>query len=401
MIRRRELLLGAVGLAGGACVAATPARPLRVGVVGAGIVGASIAYHLALAGARVSVFEARGPALGATRNSFAWLNAFVPDAHYRDLRLASLAAYHALDSPLKLGIIWGGYLAWSHDEAGADDIEESVRELADSLFPVRRVAAPDIALIDPALRAGSVARGLYSAIDGHADPVWVARRFLDGAEALGAQSRYPCRVHAIRMRGGRLAGVATDAGPVALERLVVAGGVEAPALLAGAGYRLPLRHSPGLLAHSVPGVPATRLVHDAPGGTGFKQMADGHFVAFDAAEPPDIAAHAVIRREQTGFPDESLRALHGERILRKLSELMPAAQGLPLGRVTLGFRPMPLDEHPVAGAVPGASGVYVAVTHSGVTLAPILGQIVAREVLEGVLDPRLAPYRPERFLRAG
>ena len=60
---------------------------MRVGVVGAGIVGASIAYHLAEAGAQVSIFERTGVAAGATRNSFAWVNAFVDDLHYRDLRL--------------------------------------------------------------------------------------------------------------------------------------------------------------------------------------------------------------------------------------------------------------------------------------------------------------------------
>ena len=88
-------------------------RPLRVGVVGAGIVGASIAYHLSRAGARVTVFEKAQPGSGATQNSFAWLNAFVADPHYRALRLQSLMAYHDLDARLKLGILWGGYTSWA------------------------------------------------------------------------------------------------------------------------------------------------------------------------------------------------------------------------------------------------------------------------------------------------
>jgi glycine/D-amino acid oxidase-like deaminating enzyme len=61
-----------------------------VGVVGGGIVGASIALHLARAGARVTLFEKIAPARGATQNSFAWVNAFVDDPHYRTLRIQSL-----------------------------------------------------------------------------------------------------------------------------------------------------------------------------------------------------------------------------------------------------------------------------------------------------------------------
>src|SRR5262249_53598210 len=118
LIRRRQVILGAIGLAlgGDAGRALAGSIRLHVGVVGAGIVGASIAFHLARAGARVSVFDAAGPAQGATRNSFAWLNALVPDRRYRDLRLASLAAYHELNPQLDLGIIWGGYLQWASDE---------------------------------------------------------------------------------------------------------------------------------------------------------------------------------------------------------------------------------------------------------------------------------------------
>jgi glycine/D-amino acid oxidase-like deaminating enzyme len=97
------------------------------------------------------------------------------------------------------------------------------------------------------------------------------------------------------------------------------------------------------------------------------------------------------------FPDETLRALHGNRILTKIGAFLPAARSVPLERLMLGFRPMPLDELPVVGALPGAPGIHVVVTHSGVTLAPLLGQFVRDEVLAGSRLEALAPYRPERF----
>jgi glycine/D-amino acid oxidase-like deaminating enzyme len=58
---------------------------------------------------------------------------------------------------------------------------------------------------------------------------------------------------------------------------------------------------------------------------------------------------------------------------------------------------MPQDELPIVGAVPGIAGFYVAVTHSGVTLAPLVGQLVAQEVTSGHVSPLLADYRIERF----
>jgi glycine/D-amino acid oxidase-like deaminating enzyme len=63
----------------------------------------------------------------------------------------------------------------------------------------------------------------------------------------------------------------------------------------------------------------------------------------------------------------------------------------------IGVRPMPQDERPIVGPVPGMAGLYVAVTHSGVTLAPLVGQLVAQEVTTGQPSPLLAEYRLERF----
>ena len=61
---------------------------------------------------------------------------------------------------------------------------------------------------------------------------------------------------------------------------------------------------------------------------------------------------------------------------------------------------MPMDDLPVVGSVPGAADVHVVVTHSGVTLAPILGRYVTAELLDGMRVPALARYRPERFSAA-
>jgi glycine/D-amino acid oxidase-like deaminating enzyme len=398
MHRRQFIRLATATAVGAATPAAwARARPLRVGIVGGGIVGASIACHLAQAGARVTVFEKTGPAMGATRNSFAWLNAFVADMHYRDLRLRSLLAYHDLDRRLGLNIVWGGYLNWAADAALAGVVRENAAQLATSPFPAIAIGASEMAALSPNLAPGPVAAGIYSAIDGHLDPVHVTNRFLDVARAHGASVRIPCELREIKFHYGRLIGAVTSQGSVKLDRLVIAAGVDTPRLLALCGFALRLRHAPGILAHSVPLGPLTRIIHDGPGNLTFKQMADGRIVGTDASEPPDLPVHAEIRARPVDFPDEALRALHGNRILGKIGTVLPAAREAKLEWLSLGFRPMPLDDLPVVGAVPGVRDVHVAVTHSGVTLAPILGRYVTRELLDAGRVEELAPYRPERF----
>jgi glycine/D-amino acid oxidase-like deaminating enzyme len=395
------LLTGTVG-ATAARAWPKPGAP-HVGVVGAGIVGASIAYHLAEAGARVTVFDKSGPATGATRNSFAWINAFVADAHYRDLRLASMAAWRALDRRLGFGVVWGGYLNWADTPPRAELVRANAQQLAGSAFPVQWLDAAGVATLSPHLAPGPVAAAIHSAIDGHTDPVHATLCFLDGARAHGAQLRYPSEIRAINLRNRKLTGVATSHGTVALDGLVVVAGVDTPRLLAPCGYTLPLRHAPGILAHSKPLPPLTSIIHDGPGDLSFKQMADGRIVGTDSPEPPDLPVHAAIRSQAIDFPDAAIRELHGNRILGKIKAFMPDARGAELEWLSLGFRPMPVDDFPVVGALPGTHGVYVAVTHSGVTLSPILGRYVAAEVLDGTRIEGLAPYRPERFsiARAG
>jgi glycine/D-amino acid oxidase-like deaminating enzyme len=76
----------------------------------------------------------------------------------------------------------------------------------------------------------------------------------------------------------------------------------------------------------------------------------------------------------------------------------PALASARVEATRVGVRPMPRDERPMVGRIPGLDGFYVVTSHSAVTLGPLWGRIVTAEILDGVPDPRLAPYRPSRFL---
>jgi glycine/D-amino acid oxidase-like deaminating enzyme len=234
-MRRRKFLIqlasAATATASGYVTRAAQRRPLRVGVVGGGIVGASIAYHLSLAGARVTLFEKAQPASGATQNSFAWVNAFVSDPNYRALRLKSLQAYHELDRRLKLGIIWGGYTNWASTAAQARSLEESAAQMAATPYPVHSLDTAELTAMTPGLIPGPVTEAFFSSIDGHLNPVDVTIRFLDAARKLGATVVLQCEVQGLDRKNGALAGVNTNQGYQPLDRLIVAGGVDTPGVL--------------------------------------------------------------------------------------------------------------------------------------------------------------------------
>lgn len=398
----RRLFLGAAAGAG-LCLArlgfAAGHARLRVGIVGGGIVGAAIAMQCARAGAAVTLLEKARPAAGATSKSFAWINPFVDDPHYMRMRLKALEQWQRLDRPLGLGITWGGYLGFSDRIGDRGRMAIQSMHLAEAGHPTRSIDAAEIRRISPAIDPGALVEATWSDLGGHVDPVRATQRLLAAAAASGARIVYPSPVTVIEPRGSRV-DVVTPRGTIPFDHLVVASGVDAPALLAPLGYALRLLHKPGALVHTQPMPIMSRFVYDGPGELEWKQAADGSVVGAEAPEPPPIPAHAGIRDHAMDFPP-GIAEMHGRRILSKLEVYMPELARAQYGYMTLGFRPFPADGFPVVGSVPGVPAVSVCVTHSGVTLAPLLGRYLASEILDHLHEPMLAPYRPDRAMPSG
>jgi len=123
-----------------------------------------------------------------------------------------------------------------------------------------------------------------------------------------------------------------------------------------------------------------------------------------AAEPGPVAAacHApydgqVEPARVLGACHSALQAAGARLLLGRAARFFPALRGVPVERWTLAWRAMPADRLPVVGPLPGLPSLYLAVTHSGVTLAPILGRLVSQEIADEVPDGLLGPFRPGRF----
>ena len=88
---------------------------------------------------------------------------------------------------------------------------------------------------------------------------------------------------------------------------------------------------------------------------------------------------------------------HADELLARAAEYFPSLRGASAVPVPVGYRPMPLDGFPVVGFSPKAPNIYLALTHSGVTLAPLLAQLATMEIADGAQVELLDDYRPSRF----
>lgn len=360
----------------------TPTPP-HIIVVGAGIIGAAIAHRLARRGARVSVIEVLGPAAGASGASFGWINAsfFLSEAHFR-LRHAGMQAYRALEAEIATGISWQGAISW--EEAGPAQ-EARAAALAGFGYRVESLAPRAFAALCPALAPPPQA--LLFAEEGAVEPARLTRALLRGAEARGAQCWLGCPVTGFVQAEGRIAGVVCAAGQIAADHVILAAGRACAPLLAGLGIPLPMLERPGVLYRTQALPPLFRQVMIGPGGIEFRQDAAGRILA------PAEARHQAGSAETLSHLPGAL----ADAALQRLQAQLPAI-ALRWERVMLGHRPVPADGLPVVGQV--AAGLSVAVMHSGVTLAALIADLLAAEVLEGAAAPLLAPFRPGRFAAA-
>lgn len=367
-------------------------------VAGAGIIGASIAYHLAKAGATVTVIDKAGPATHASRGTFAWINATwaKQPQHYHALNQDGLADWKRLQQQLDLPIRWAGSLEWFDSPARQQQLALQIDEQQAWGEPARMIDSVELTTLEPNLRLDAVASAAYSPNDGAVDPVLATRALLSAAEQHGARIRYPVELQSVAMAGGRLRSIATSAGAINAARLVLATGAAPDASSKFAGIDVPQRSTPGVIAITEPVAPILHRVVSAP-GIHLHQRDDGRFVLGEQDGAPDNVAHATrLKNRPNDFPSPELGAQHGNRLLLAARRVVPALEAAKIDSVFIGWRPLPLDGHPVLGFSPTRPDVYLAVMHSGVSLAPIVGQLAAHELTGGDLVPQLEPFRPTR-----
>ncbi len=351
-------------------------------IIGAGIIGASIAWHLARRGAPVTILDAARPGGVATRHSWAWINASSgnPEPYFR-LRQRSMAEWHRLAEVVPaLAPDWSGGLIWDAPQDALQAFAARHGSWGYDLRPVDRSAA---ASLEPWLR-DPPDFALHAPEEGSIEPLAAAEALLDAAVALGARLLPATRVLALDRVGDRIIGVVTESGRITADEVILAAGIETPALAATAGLALPLTAPPGLLIVTRPHARRLNGLVMAP-DLHLRQTAEGRIIAGGDFGGTDPGAD----------PSETAADL-----FRMLCGMLRSSEDLAFDHYLLGHRPTPPDGFPAVGRFDGVSGLYAAVMHSGITLAPAIGRFVAEEVLTGEREPLLAPFGVERFAHA-
>ena len=351
----------------------------RVAIVGAGIIGACIAYRLAKAGAAVTLIDRDGPGAGASGKSFAWINANAPEpGFYNRFRQGAIAAWRRMETEVTLPIRWGGCLSW---EFGGNALRAQAEALAAAGCAARMIAPGEADAIVPPL-AADFGPAMFVEDDGAIDAAQAAAKIGDAAAEAGAVRVLGADATGFIRQGERIAGVTTDAGDIAADLTILAAGIGSTALATHAGIDLPLGAARGLIVRTKPVDAVLGPVILTPDAH-FRQEMDGSLLVAE-----DFSG-AGQNADQIAVEPQALAA----SVLTKLRRLLPGVR-IELSEILIGARPDPADGLPIIG--PLADGLYVAAMHSGVTLAAHVGELVAAEAL-GKPAEALAPFRPTRF----
>ncbi len=371
--------------------------PQRCAVIGAGVIGACLALRLAEAGLQVTLLDQDQPGQATTRWSFAWLNSNdkAPRA-YHELNHAGLRAWAILAQRLG-GAAWyrqAGNLEWAATAAGHAELTARVHRLASWGYPARLIGPAEAAELGPALRlpAGVPGIGWFPA-EGYLLTGPLISQLTGAAVHRG--------VTVLTGPAGQVTGFLADGGvrtaagqPIPADVVLCCAGRWTPELarLAAPASQLPLvpwqnpgAAAPGLVVRAGPVSPdgPARMVHAPtvylrPHGSGLVHL-----------EAPDAAVDLHT-------PDAELRGWAAE-LLGRARRVSRGLDQAAVAGYQVCVRPMPADGRSIAGWLPGRRGVYLAVTHSGVTLAAHLAELITAELVTGTAPEELRPYRPARF----
>ena len=366
-------------------------------VVGGGIIGASVAYHLASLGWRdVRVLDsAAGPGQGSTGRATGGYRAQY--ATPVNVALSLLARAKLLRFRDEIGADPGyraaGYLWLAANEHELDVLRAGLPvQHAAGLGESVEVSPEEVRRINPALAPDGIAGGTWCPSDGFIRPADMLHGYLDAAHRLGVDVEWGRRVHGFRRdAAGRITGVETDGGTIAAGAVVNAAGAWAAGIAALAGIDLPVEP---LRRQVVPTSACDLLPADMPmtiyAGDGFHlRVRDGCVLLLWPT--PGAAGDPLATDVEPEWIDAVVAKAHARVPVLRRATIDPA-------RAWGGLYEVSPDKHAILGTAPGCPNLYLANGSSGhgVMHAPALGQLLA-ELMSG--QPTSVDVRPLRFTR--
>jgi sarcosine oxidase subunit beta len=364
----------------------------QVAIIGGGIMGASTAYHLAKRGCQdVVVLEkdllaqaSTGLSAGGFRQQF---------SHPANIRLSqeSVRVFERFkeDFGVDMDFRQVGYLFLAQSEDVWQEFLDNAELQRRHNVPVEVLGPDEIKYRWPYLEVEDLRGGTFCAEDGYADPYMAAMGFANAARHLGVRIEEQTRVTAIKVDAGRVRGVETTRGSIAVDRVVNVAGAWGGRVAQMSGHDLPVK-------------PYRRQVFATQ--------------AFEAIPKPvpmilDIEPAFYFRGEGPGVlmgmsdPDEpssfntNVDYSFLEKVIDKAVLRAPILEEAEIMRGWGGLYAVTPDDNPIIGALPGCEGLYCAIGFSGhgFQQAPTVGGILSELILDGDTGFDLSPFVHDRF----
>lgn len=368
---------------------------MDVVIIGAGVVGVSVAAGLARRGAAVTLVERDVPGAGTSSTSYAWVNANgkEPRAYY-DLNRAAMHAHSELAAGGAEWLRTGGHVEFAVDDAHRRDLRSRMDRLAGRGYPVEEITPararellPDVNVPD---EADPIA---WFPAEAHCFPLVYLAHMLRLARTAGVRLRTHATVTGLRGTATGAEVTLADGTVLAADTVVSCTGRWTAELAALAGADVPV------LPFRAPGdVTVGYLAETDPVPVELDRLVTSPWLNVRPAGGGRLQLQA-LDLDRTAEPGRVPPAEVANELLTRARALIPGAEPAVISRMVVGQRAMPADGRSIVGRVREAPWLYVVATHSGVTLAPLLGERVPVELFGGE-ERMFADFRPERFAGA-
>jgi glycine oxidase len=357
-------------------------------VIGGGVIGCSIAFHLAKAGVGVTLLE-RGQLGAEASGAASGVLSFSPGNHpYSVIGRQSLAMFHELAPELKesggvdIELEQCGELDLALNEDEAIELRTLSRRLNQLGSNTRWLGHAEVRELEPGLNE-SIQGGMYTPEVCRVNNQRLSEAFARAAVRHGADVRSGTEVVGVVRDGERVTGVRTYQGELRAGHVVLASGAWSTVLGDMAGVNLPVRPVRGV------------NLNLQPVGPGFSSVIHASWGILVPRNDGSVIAGGTL--EEAGFDSRPTAAMI-QAILALAGTVFPSLRDASLNWSLAGLRPGSPDDMPIMGPVPGMDGLIVASGHyrNGILLAPVTGKLIADYITGGNAD-LLKPFSVERF----
>jgi glycine/D-amino acid oxidase-like deaminating enzyme len=380
------------------------ARNPHIVVIGGGVIGTSIAWHLAKKAARVTLIESHDLASGSSGacDGLVFMQSKKPGIHL-GLAMESLKRFHFLKKALPVDIEFrqtGGRVV-IQTPAQYPAMEKFVREQQDIGLEVCLMDAKQTLAAEPLL-SPDIYGATWSSLDARVNPINLTLGFALGAKKNHARILTRTKVLGIHTKNNRVTGVATTQGDIPADIVVNAAGAKAGRICQMVGIDLPIAPRRGQIVVTQAACPMISSCMISAGYIAVKYdpslaAEQGEGMSMEQTDNGNLLLGST--REFAGFCREN--TMPGiRRIISRTTEVLPALKHLQVIRTFAGLRPYTPDGLPILGPVTSLEGFFMAAGHEGdgIALSPITGELMADMVLGQKTAVSLAPFSFDRFI---